>query len=92
MRFLYRRFGRRCVARNRRAERSGKRQRVSRRSAGCWRKTAFADALTKLRLCRTDLGQQLHGIESAVCLAQTALDFGASFGCMSARSYGVAGG
>jgi hypothetical protein len=44
----------------RRAERSGKRQRVSRRSAGCWRKTA--DPLTKFLLRRTHLGQQLHGI------------------------------
>src|SRR6476469_6979505 len=61
--------------RGRRAERSSKRQRISGRYAVCcWRETAFADSLTELLLRRTDLGEQLHRIESAVCLAQTALD------------------
>ena len=60
--------------RGHRAERAGKHVRISRRYAGCCRKTALADPLAELFLRRTDLGKQLHGIESAVCRAQTALD------------------
>jgi len=85
MRFLYRRFGRRCVVRTSAVvavvfERSSKRQRIGRRGAVCCcRETALADPLAEFLLRRTDLGQQLHGIENAVCLAQTTLDRSCKF-------------
>ena len=66
--------------RGRRAERSSKRQRISRRYFVCCRReTAPADPLAEFLLRRTDLGQQLHGIESAISLAQTALDRSCEF-------------
>ena len=58
----------------RRAERSGERERISRRYGGNLRKTALADPFAELFLRRADRGKQLYGIESPIRLAQTALD------------------
>jgi hypothetical protein len=55
-------------------ERSRKPKRIGREWGGCGCKTALADPLAEFVLCRADLGQQRHRIETAIGLAQPPLD------------------
>ena len=58
----------------RRAKRSRKLEWIGRGWGGRGCKTALADPLAELVLCRADLGQQRHRIEPAIGLAQPPLD------------------
>src|SRR5215211_831687 len=69
----------------RRAERSRKPEWIGRDWVGRRCKTALADPLAELVLCRADLGQQRHRIETAIGLAQPPLDGLGQLG-MSQRS------
>ena len=55
-----------------RAERSRKTERIDRGGDRCC-ETALADPLTELVLCRADLSQQRHRVETAIGLAQRPL-------------------